>query len=355
MNSVENIINSVVEITSHNKEYVMAKSLVTTINALLDVDLIFLVEAIRSEVKGIVEVRTSVVGFAGAEFGNAPNDETSLSPETAKVFNPLINLCLEKHGRQGKRDRQFLQKSDFSACTFPILGEDGVSYVLCLKHQSLSEGDVRIVEGMVQIFCNYLLILSEGKRDTLTGLLNRRVFLEKINRIIRASHYEPEEFNAGIDRRQDNTEGSYWLAIFDIDHFKNINDTYGHIYGDEVLIMFSTLMREYFRSTDLLFRYGGEEFVAVIGTMTEEVAMTVFERFRNKIAEKQFGQLDRVTVSIGMVEILQGNDPTTLVGRADQALYYAKDHGRNQLAVYEHLLEQGAISIPSTQDDLEIF
>lgn len=203
------------------------------------------------------------------------------------------------------------------------------------------------------VWHGYLHVLSDGKRDTLTGLLNRRAFLEKVNRTVLFGR--SKILIGETDRRQEPADQRYWLAIFDIDHFKRVNDTYGHVYGDEVLILLATQMRECFRAGDLPFRYGGEEFIVVIGSTVKENAENAFERFRLQISKKHFGKIEQITVSIGLVEVCPESDLTTVVGQADQALYYAKEHGRNQLAVYADLVAGGDIVPPEVQEDIEIF
>ncbi len=349
MGALEKIISSVVEITRHKEEYVLAESLVKTVHQMLQVNLIFLLETSQVQEEGETSTRSSVIALAGRDLEGLAENKLRLPEATAEIFSPLLDLSIKE------RKTQQLALKDSCVWTLPIENNDQIGYVLCIQHDSMSVDDNRIVIGMVEIFRNYLLILDEGKHDTLTGLLNRKVFLERINRTIHLSQCELSQFSGGENRRDGQEEGSYWLAIFDIDHFKKVNDTFGHIYGDEVLITFSRLMRECFRANDLLFRYGGEEFVAVIGTMNESVAESVFERFRETIESNHFGRLQQVTVSIGMVEVQAGDDPTTMVGHADQALYYAKEHGRNQISVYGRLVRERLIHKPDTKDDFELF
>ena len=127
------------------------------------------------------------------------------------------------------------------------------------------------------------------------------------------------------------------FAIFDIDHFKRINDSLGHLYGDEVLLIFTDLMRESFRFNDLLFRYGGEEFVAVLGETDLRTALLVLERFRTTVAQHKFPQINQVTVTIGVTQITPQLLPSTLIDRADKALYHGKNHGRDQVNAFEWL------------------
>jgi len=143
----------------------------------------------------------------------------------------------------------------------------------------------------------------------------------------------------------------------DIDHFKRINDTFGHLYGDEVLLLMANLMRQSFRRSDLLFRYGGEEFVVVLKTHLPNDSWNVLDRFRQTVALYQFPQVGQVTVSIGFTQIRDSEMPATIIERADRALYYAKDHGRNQMHNYEQLIGSGSLDTPQSQSEgaIELF
>ena len=102
-------------------------------------------------------------------------------------------------------------------------------------------------------------------------------------------------------------------------------------------------MQASFRQEDLIFRYGGEEFIVVLKVPEKKDATSAFERFRCTVGAYDFPQVEQVTVSIGYVQITGNDFPLTVVGRADKALYYAKEHGRNCIFNYETLVEQGEL------------
>jgi diguanylate cyclase (GGDEF)-like protein len=131
--------------------------------------------------------------------------------------------------------------------------------------------------------------------------------------------------------------------MVDVDHFKRINDGFGHLYGDEVLLLAAQVMQRSFRDSDLLFRFGGEEFVAITQNVDRNCALRVFERLRAAIAGFRFPQVGQVTVSIGLVQLVPGKLTPILLDQADKALYWAKQNGRNQVVVYQDLIERGAI------------
>ena len=167
---------------------------------------------------------------------------------------------------------------------------------------------------VVEIYGNLIRLMDSRERDALTGLLNRQTF---------ATLFElAAQRNAG---------GAMALAVLDIDHFKKVNDTFGHLFGDEVLIHFARLMERTFRYTDDLFRFGGEEFVVLLSNTGRLDARTAMERFRRVVENYAFPGVGNITVSVGFVDCSPGVLPTTLVDRADQALYFAKDSGRNKV------------------------
>ena len=221
---------------------------------------------------------------------------------------------------------------------FPLPGEQRavglIEIELGPQRNSLQPRDVRLVNGVLRLLSNHLAVLDYGQRDTLTGLLNRRTFEQTFDKIVERNRMLARD--AGV-------VAPCWFAIADIDRFKSINDRYGHLFGDDVLLLVARLMRQAFRGADHLFRFGGEEFVVVLETVQPENAEAAFERFRRRVAEHLFPQVGQVTISIGYTQI-GGSDPAVnCFDRADAALYYAKQHGRNQLRCYETLIASGEL------------
>lgn len=158
-------------------------------------------------------------------------------------------------------------------------------------------------------------------RDALTGLYNRRCFDEKLKDCVHASKRSGRSFA---------------LLVMDADHFKSINDTFGHGTGDLVLQQLATLLTEHTRCTDFLARYGGEEFVMLLPeTTTEGDAITVAEKVRGAVEQASFTGVGQVTVSIG-ISLWDAGSPGSkdLFHKADEALYQAKAAGRNRAMVY---------------------
>jgi len=186
-------------------------------------------------------------------------------------------------------------------------------------------------------------------------LLNRKTFDDQFERLLALAERHRE--NAS-DRRRLETKHPCWLAIVDIDHFKQINDNFGHLFGDEVLIRLADLMRRAFRTDDTLFRFGGEEFVVMLRHAPEDAIQSIFERFRASVENYEFPQVGRVTCSVGIAFVDDRLTPAELLGRADEALYYAKGHGRNRVCNFDHLVMIGELKLmPKTtaQEDADIF
>lgn len=158
--------------------------------------------------------------------------------------------------------------------------------------------------------------------DPLTGLYNRRHFEDNLEReFLRAVRYD----------------NNLSFAIIDVDFFKKVNDTYGHSYGDYVLKEVAYLILQTFRKTDMVFRYGGEEFAVIITETPIEKAVIPLERLRKSISEYPFsynGTKIKVTVSIGVSEVNKQTESVhQLFENADKALYKAKENGRNQISL----------------------
>ena len=123
------------------------------------------------------------------------------------------------------------------------------------------------------------------------------------------------------------------LIMFDIDHFKSINDTYGHLIGDSVLVEIAQIVKNNIRSTDIFARWGGEEFVILAPNINKDQAKILAEKIRKLIARHQFKYVDHVTVSLGVTEFLPTDTKESFLKRTDDALYLAKRKGRNRVEV----------------------
>jgi diguanylate cyclase len=127
------------------------------------------------------------------------------------------------------------------------------------------------------------------------------------------------------------------LLLFDIDHFKSFNDSYGHLTGDQVLRLVGLSMKQTIKGQDITARYGGEEFAVLLPNTALRQALTVADHIRRAVMAKELKKkstgeiLGRVTISVGVSMLKQGDDPDALIERADACLYAAKRNGRNRV------------------------
>lgn len=232
---------------------------------------------------------------------------------------------------------------------FPLLvGNNSMPYgFFVLRFKEAPPPDIpESAQRFIQFYCNYLGLLDYSELDSLTGLLNRKTFDEIFDKLL--SKLPLKKIEDSVDRREEVADASTWLAVIDIDHFKRVNDTFGHLFGDEVLLRLGNLMRATFRKNDYLFRFGGEEFIVVLRPNSLLSAEQAMERFRRAVETHEFPQVGKVTISAGYCRVNTNQAPTELVGQADQALYFAKENGRNRVCCYESLVEQGLIAAPET-------
>lgn len=244
---------------------------------------------------------------------------------------------------------------------FPVLELRGA--ITCLHvvaNRPTTPEEERLIHGFLKFYANYCGLLDYSQRDQLTGLLNRKTFDESVYKLFgqreRPQALLSEATPNPNERRHDPAHGQFWIGMIDIDHFKRINDGFGHLYGDEVLLLTAQIMRRSFRDGDLLFRFGGEEFVAIIQHVNRDLAKAVFERLRARIAAHSFPQIGQVTVSVGVAELQPGAMTPVLLDQADKALYYCKQNGRNRVAIFEELRDAGLIvEAPLSQRPVELF
>jgi len=162
-------------------------------------------------------------------------------------------------------------------------------------------------------------MVEQSNKDVLTNIYNRKFFNEKLDELLSLHNRYSYKFS---------------FLIFDIDNFKSINDTYGHIIGDKVLVDLTSLVSLYIRSNDYFFRIGGEEFVILLSQTTFEKAQNVANKIR-LIIEKDLKSLEnkKITVSIGLTQVKQEDSVQSIYKRADDLLYKAKEQGKNRVEI----------------------
>lgn len=239
---------------------------------------------------------------------------------------------------------------------YPILLNEVVIALLDIDTELFDEHENSLIKGFIDIYQNFLAVIYDNEHDTLTGLLNRKTFDEKLATIQdQYTETSPNTIAQANNQRTPQPTNNHFIGVLDIDHFKRINDGFGHIYGDEVLLLFSNLMKKIFRQSDILFRFGGEEFIVFLLNTSLDDALNTFNRFRNELEQFEFSQIGQITVSIGVSRVDASLHSTHLIEQADQALYYAKANGRNQVCYYHQLIKAGKLRSREISDDIDLF
>lgn len=211
-------------------------------------------------------------------------------------------------------------------------------YISKLTHIDEIIERIRAANKIVRIYKAYHNEIQKLEKmvltDPLTGLHNRRYFQDELNKELERS----KRYHKNLA-----------LMVIDIDYFKKINDTYGHLIGDEILKRVSNLLKSSTRQSDIVCRIGGEEFVVVLPETDTEKAFFVAEKIRNVFAKTTFiftNTKINITISIGIAinEINNNIKPHDFIDMADKALYIAKNEGRNKTIIY-HLSKNHSINI----------
>jgi len=242
---------------------------------------------------------------------------TLIVHQGVRYLNGDLDLDLEL-GRQAQH-----------SCSYKLkLGDEPLGQLTFRRKQKFSNAEI---EALERLLCSLLYPLRNAllyqdalqlaQKDPLTGICNRAALDEMMQRELSHAHRQGS---------------SCALIIIDIDHFKAVNDKYGHIVGDCALKAVANMMAKCKRDGDLLFRYGGEEFVVLMRDTEMEGAGLLAERIRSYIETHPCscsGADLNIRVSIGVSVLQKKDSPASLFTRADQALYSAKRHGRNQVCV----------------------
>ncbi len=237
--------------------------------------------------------------------------------------------CLECHAKQGYKVGDIRGGISFTYDTQAVQAKLRTNLYLVSSLALLTTG---LLMGLVVLFFRQLVRkLAEARRlletlattDPLTGLYNRRQIITR--------------FEEECERIQRGGTGLSCIML-DVDHFKQVNDTYGHQQGDEVLKMIARQTRASLRAYDVVGRYGGEEFIALLPETDLDTARTVAERIRlaiqaTVVLRAAAGQPHPTTVSMGLTLWRAGDTVDALIQRADEALYRAKANGRNRIEV----------------------
>ena len=347
---MDSLLKHMVDMTGHRDHTMLDISVISAVQELAC--------ASRTRVLSIVALRGKKFVRSRAIICNGEPARMDDHPDPNAVGDPIesypeLAACLAAH----ESSAEAIDADGKITLFLPIWIGDKADTCLEIVHPTPYNPDtVHVIGGIVSVYRNFQNLLDYSERDSLTGLLNRKTFDDQLAKMMQSAAIEPEAPQAGQpERRQAAEEQKQWLAVVDVDHFKAVNDKFGHLYGDEVLILIANLMTSSFRSQDRVFRFGGEEFVVLLRSTTLDNAQKIIDRFRTNVEAHVFPQVGTVTVSVGFVAISPYESPVNILGRADQALYYAKSHGRNQACHYDQLVSGGLLEAAASNDTAEFF
>jgi diguanylate cyclase (GGDEF)-like protein len=319
-----NILDSLVTLTAQRERRTLEISLLTTLRELL---------------KDCTVALYNCRWIDGHPWWRIQLDSLEEEPQQNQPWtlpgSKMLRILLQQD------ERQDVYATDTGLC-LPLYQANQVVAVLMITPHGDARVDHTLLLALARIHENFLNLLHASDSDTLTGLFNRRKF--------------DSQLFAQVAQQQASTPRLPYLALLDIDHFKQVNDGYGHIIGDEVLLMLAQRMQQFFGEDDGLYRYGGEEFAILFCAVSDEKAQAILEGFCTRIATQPFPQVGQVTVSIGFARLGSCMVPAQVIERADKALYYSKTNGRNQVNQFEALQQQGMVSEAEVASgDIDLF
>ena len=345
--STDELLSSLEVLTRHRDSSVVRLSALQSLLSLIHPESVRLFDVIK---RGD---QYRVVLFAWNEGDKLHFNEDALTDERLEIIDG--DSILGKAIRAKGGCHCSMLHGGYECCIPVLMNDEPVSLFEIRSPVPFPDEAMAIATGVVAIYRNYVALLEDSQHDTLTSLLNRKTFDEGfavfLNSAVRSDQVARDNHN---DRRS-HKDDSHWLAVMDIDHFKRVNDTFGHLYGDEVLILMANLMRSSFRHGDRLYRFGGEEFIVLMRDVNFFDARRRLDDFREKVARHDFPQVGQVTISIGFTSVTSTSMPSEVLGDADEALYYAKGHGRNQVCCYDELIEQDLLSKKTVHTEAEFF
>jgi diguanylate cyclase (GGDEF)-like protein len=258
----------------------------------------------------------------------------------AKVVARELEVIAESVRKQLATHHLSVAKFNDRVTTLSKDDKDAAWQDLCSEAERILKPTLRLAEQIAQAYdeirqqTNQLMTFSEVRTDPLTRVSNRRCLDETLDSMFALMERYEESFS---------------LAIFDIDHFKQVNDKQGHLFGDRTLQAVARLLDETVRDTDIVARYGGEEFVVVMPHTNLDSACIFAERVRATIEQSL-----ALTIRGGVAAASEGDNAQSLLSRADAALYSAKAGGRN--CVFRHTggdIEPIHVETPIPAESLE--
>jgi diguanylate cyclase (GGDEF)-like protein len=208
-----------------------------------------------------------------------------------------------------------LSKMDNTSKIVSMMDKYGEVYYFSIKESQIDENYLIELSDISDTVKEKFRYISKAYTDALTGTYNREYFNTNIEKIINSQH-----------------NGSHLGIIFcDIDFFKKVNDTYGHEVGDKVLQKFVQILEKNIRSQDTIIRWGGEEFVILVSVGSMDILIKIANTLKEAVEAEEFELVGTLTCSFGLSSYVKGEDVLKAIKRADDALYEAKQSGRNRV------------------------
>ena len=312
----QNIITSLVELTRLRDQDAIRNKLLSSLLEISEAAWLVLCRLDQHDQNARIEIRQRIPN---------PSSEKAARHFPACLFDRIEHFqrCLQSGNPVWVQDLEI-----YESIIFPMPGTAHHHEFVVLFDEQVSGRSERIVRSVLDLYDNFIGLVIENTQDPLTRLLNRGAFdIDLPATLLRLNDHQQQPGEAA-------RKGAF-LAMMDLDRFKRINDSFGHLYGDEVILIFSTLLREVLGEVGRLYRYGGEEFTAIVESVSRDEMNRLAERLRETVEAHDFPQVGQVTVSIGVAALKPNHLPSSLLDHADQALYRAKESGRNRVIWHE--------------------
>jgi len=225
----------------------------------------------------------------------------------------------------------------------------------------LDDNQRLVVRDLHHVFRNMYHLLAYSDRDALTGLLNRKslddTFYSAVLEEMDGNEEATRLLEAAVpgQERRHRVPPNYWLGTISVDHFGLINDKSGHLIAEEVLLLVARILNNTFRTYDRLYRLGGEQYAVLMHCPDEALVLAAFERFRANVEKFNFPQVGRVTACGGFTRITADDSPSTALERAERAVDYAQNQGRNKVFSHAELVRKGLFGDSAKVGGVDLF
>ena len=242
-------------------------------------------------------------------------------------------------------------------------GGDDEGIVEIHSGSAMARGQLEVVRDLLHVYRNMYSLLAYSDRDPLTGLLNRQslddtFYSAVLDELGEGATANGRDVSAPVlpgQERRHRVPPNYWLGTISVDNFGMINDKSGHLIAEEVLILVARIVNNTFRTYDRLFRLGGEQFAVLMHCPDEALVVAAFERFRANMEKFNFPQVGRVTACAGFTRVSAEDSPSTALERAERAVDYAQQNGRNKVVSHPELIRKGFFGDVAKVGEVDIF